>query len=178
MKSLNIDGIWLLINLCVKFKCWYMFIWYTFKAWGFQKEALNESVCLYQIQCILHVFGSYQLFLISLDMYFPMQYLPNSNRNEYTRNIQFYNNLHWETRLRDRVNQYFLLFYFILLFCYFILLFHDQSKIYVCRTEYAKSRGCRGCVGGMGSVGSVRSWVCGFVGLWVPWVKFLRGWRG
>ena len=129
MKSLNIDGIWLLINLCVKFKCWYMFIWYTFKVWGFQKEALNESVCLYQIQCILHVFGSYQLFSISLDMYFPMQYLPNSNRNEYTRNIQFYNNLHWETKLRDRVNQYFLLFYFILLFCYFILLFHDQSKI-------------------------------------------------
>ena len=57
--------------------------------WDFQKDAPNELVCL-------HVFVSNTAFSVSLQWRSPIQCLHNLNRNEYTRNLQFYENVPWK----------------------------------------------------------------------------------
>ena len=39
--TLNTDMIWLLINLCIKFRCGDMFIWYTFNASRFSRRGFE-----------------------------------------------------------------------------------------------------------------------------------------
>ena len=112
MRSLNIDEILLLINLFLKFEYWFMFAWNICNVLWFSKRDF-ECVSLYLLNTMRTAcFCFIKVILISLQRFSRMKYLHNSNRNEYLRNTQFWEYLHWEIDLHNRIKKYFSLFYF------------------------------------------------------------------
>ena len=100
--------------------------------WDFQKDAPNELVCL-------HVFISNTAFSVSLQWRSPIQCLHNLNRNEYTRNLQIYENVSWKTGLHDAMNESFLPFYchrlFMIIRRYIFIRHYSKNDYWRCSSN-------------------------------------------